>query len=266
MNAVVMVMMLLTFRRSVSAWSSGIATSTFSRSSRSHSSAMKKRCLAGAVSASYTWPASTFPTATGPRLFVTARDDRQGGGVAPLRSVFESTGEDANQQGHEFRPGTLILVEVLSFGPLGGSVHVVGLSHNPDDVIPENEPPLATGLILQKEIHYFRQSRGNVDVVRGEVLPAYVEKVRDDGKLDIALRPFGGRAKTEEASVQIMNRLKDVGEMPIGDKSPPEDIAREFPGMSKGAFKKALAALYKINKVQPGPYTIQLISDQSEEG
>lgn len=90
-------------------------------------------------------------------------------------------------------------------------------------------------LIYQKEIAYFRAARDNVDVVRGEILPAYVQKVRDDGKLDIGLRAFGGKQKSLEVSELIMDRLEwsEDGVLPVGDKSPPEEINMEFPGVSK---------------------------------
>jgi predicted RNA-binding protein (virulence factor B family) len=90
-------------------------------------------------------------------------------------------------------------------------------------------------LIYQKEIAYFRSARNNVDVVRGEILPAYVQKIRDDGKLDICLRAFGGKQKSLEVSEMIMDHLEwsEVGVLPVGDKSPLEDINREFPGVSK---------------------------------
>lgn len=203
-----------------------------------------------------------------------------------------------------FQPGDRIQVEILSFGPLGASVDIVASSHDPNSVIPTSEPALGRGLILQKEIQYFRESRGNLDVLRGEVIPAYIEKIRDDQleqqidgeqqqqqqreyddyksyknerkqylppherRYDICLREYGGRAKAESLASQIMARLQEqqqqvggegVGELPIGDKSPPDHIAREFPGASKGSFKKAVAALYKQGKVKPGPHSIKLI-------
>ena len=67
----------------------------------------------------------------------------------------------------------------MSFGPLGASVAVVGIGHGEDvRLVPVDAEPYATGLIVQQEISYFRKSRNNVDVVRGEVLPAYVLKIR----------------------------------------------------------------------------------------
>lgn len=155
-------------------------------------------------------------------------------------------------------------IEVLSFGPLGASVDIVGLGHSPDNLIPETEPPLGKGLVLQKEIHYFRQGRNNVDVIKGEVLPAYVEKVREDGRMDIALRTPGGKAKAQEVGKLILERLEWAPDntLPIGDKSSPEAIGEEFPGVSKGAFKKAVSALYKKGLVQPGPDSIELMNKE----
>jgi hypothetical protein len=176
------------------------------------------------------------------------------------RPSLRSSSNDEGSSEPYFLPGEKIQVEVISFGPLGASVEVIGKGHADEDLIPESEPALGKGLILQKEIHFFRQSRGDVDVVRGEVLPAYVERVRDTGKIDIALRTFGGKAKAEQMAEQILERLElaSGGTLPIGDKSSPEAIGQEFPGVSKGTFKKAVAVLYKQGKVLPSPDSITL--------
>ena len=144
---------------------------------------------------------------------------------------------------------------------MGSSVFVIGMGHNPDNLIPEEDPPLGQGLVLQREIQYFRQARDNVDVVVGEILPAYVEEIRDDGKLHISLRPAGGRAKSSDVGERILEKLERSknGSLPIGDKSKPEEIALEFPGVSKLVFKKAVSALYKQGRVQPGAKSISLM-------
>lgn len=185
--------------------------------------------------------------------------------AAPISTIrfLSSASNNNNGGGDSFRIGDAIQIEVTSFGPMGASVDVVGQGHNPDSLIPENDPALGQGLILQKEIHYFRQARDNIDVVQGEVLPAYVEYINDDGKLNICLRKFGGQAKAEEVSEMIMERLEEAsGELDLGDKSSPEDIAREFPGVSKGAFKKAIGALYRKGKLKPGPYSISVMEER----
>lgn len=181
-----------------------------------------------------------------------------------------------------FRPGDKIQVEVTSFGPLGASVDVIGIGHGVDvPLLEPEEPPFAQGIILQQEIKYFRSARSNVDVVRGEILPAYVQSIReiepsrddedeeddsDDSspptiKLDICLRSFGGKAKSEEVGAMILERLQatDNGILYIGEKSSPVEINYEFPGVSKSVFKKALGGLYKKRLVQPGPDSIELM-------
>jgi predicted RNA-binding protein (virulence factor B family) len=158
----------------------------------------------------------------------------------------------------------MVQVEVVNFGPLGASVEVIGLGHGPQaQYIPADDPPLGVGLVLQKEIAYFRASRNNVDVVRGEILPGWVQAVRDeDGKLDVGLRPFGGKGKAQDLGNQIMERLEMEGIVNVGDKSSPEDIQAEFPGASKGAFKKAVGALYKKGLVEPGPTSVKLVQKE----
>lgn len=159
-----------------------------------------------------------------------------------------------------FKSGDKIQVEVISFGPLGASVEVIGCGHGVSDLISEDQPVLGRGLILQKEISFFRQGRNNVDVVRGEVLPAYVERIRENGRIDISLRAYGGKAKADEVSQQILDRLETTaGILNVGDKSSPEVINQEFPGISKSSFKRAVANLYKAGKVKPGPDSIELI-------
>jgi predicted RNA-binding protein (virulence factor B family) len=49
------------------------------------------------------------------------------------------------------------------------------------------------------------------------------------------------------------------GKLNIGEKSPPAEISREFPGVSKSVFKKALGGLYKKGLVKPGPDQIELM-------
>ena len=160
----------------------------------------------------------------------------------------------SNEFGGEvtFVAGDKIQVEVVNFGPLGASVEVIGLGHGDDvPLLPADAPEAyGYGLILQKEISYFRNARNNIDVVRGEILPAYVQNVRpEDGKLDISLRSFGGKAKSLDAGAQILERLEEIGgRLDIGEKSTPQEINDEFPGVSKSVFKKVICATVDIER------------------
>ena len=175
---------------------------------------------------------------------------------------FRLFSSDLDFDGNAFRRGSKVQVEVVSFGPLGASVNVIGMGHD-SALLDEGEDPYGVGLIYQKEIAYFRSARNNVDVVRGEILPAYIQKVRDDGKLDIGLRAFGGKAKSDEISDVIMDRLESSpdGILNVGDKSSPEEIEEEFPGVSKTSFKKAVGALFKKGLIQPSAKSISIKND-----
>lgn len=186
--------------------------------------------------------------------------------------IKQSSGDgDAGFLQPDFKKGDQIMVEVIFFGPLGASVDVVAHnSHQPADCIPQDEPALGRGMILQSEIIYFRRGRGGVDIVKYEILPAWVENIREgefedeDGesevRLDISLRPPGGKAKADVLGEQILQKLKDSdGKLHVGDKSSPEEINEAFPGASKSAFKKAVSGLYRRGLVSPGPESISLM-------
>jgi hypothetical protein len=75
-------------------------------------------------------------------------------------------------------------------------------------------------------------------------LRGYVGRIRDDGKLDISLRP-PGFAKVEPNAQKILELLrKNDGFLDLTDKSDPELIRTRL-AMSKKTFKKAIGTLYK---------------------
>ncbi|WP_337881382.1 S1-like domain-containing RNA-binding protein [Rheinheimera sp.] len=78
---------------------------------------------------------------------------------------------------------------------------------------------------------------------------AYVQKLRDDGKIDLLLdKP--GYEKTQQLTDLILAKLRKAGgTLPLSDKSSPEQIAAEF-GVSKKVFKQAIGALYKAGSIR----------------
>ena len=137
---------------------------------------------------------------------------------------------------------------IQKFGPLGASVSV-------DD-------GAAFGLVLQSEIALLREKRGS-DVLLGEAIPAFVEKVRDDNRLNIAFRPVGV-PRMKDTAQQLLEALEGSPSMsiPIGDKSPPEDISAYLYGVTKSDFKKAVGLLYKQGVVKPGPHSTELVPEE----
>ena len=91
----------------------------------------------------------------------------------------------------------------------------------------------------------------------GQKMSAYINKVRDDGKIDLLLdKP--GYTKNDELGNQIIVFLKqNNGTSHISDKSSPEIITRLF-GVSKKKFKQSVGALYKSGQIILGKDGIRL--------
>ncbi len=81
------------------------------------------------------------------------------------------------------------------------------------------------------------------NIKRGQRTVGYVEKVREDGKLDIRLSKVG-KEKTEDATERILEILRSEGMLKLTDKSRPDDIRKQLQ-MSKRTFKETIGKLYK---------------------
>jgi predicted RNA-binding protein (virulence factor B family) len=92
----------------------------------------------------------------------------------------------------------------------------------------------------------------------GQEIKGYIAGVRDDGRIDVSLQPDKGR-HVHSTFEKILKHLKDCGgKSKFGDKSPPEDIKREFQ-ISKKVFKQAIGGLYKQGKIIITKEGIELI-------
>lgn len=83
----------------------------------------------------------------------------------------------------------------------------------------------------------------------GEEIEVRINKVHDDGKLDLSLRERG-YVQMEEDSKIILTRLKEKGGfLPLNDSSHPNEIKKEL-HMSKSGFKRAVGKLFKDGIIQ----------------
>lgn len=106
------------------------------------------------------------------------------------------------------------------------------------------------GLIYENEI--FQR------LAWGDLVQAFVKKIREDGKIDISLRPLGYENAIEPDAQRVLDMLKAAeGKLPFSDKSDPVEIQSYFE-MSKKAFKKALGNLYKQKLIELGDGEIRL--------
>ena len=92
------------------------------------------------------------------------------------------------------------------------------------------------GLLFRNEVF---QSLSRDAEIRG-----YIKNIREDGKIDVSLRPQGFLNVIDVDCDAVMAALKERGSLVLTDKSSPEAIKRAL-SMSKKAFKKAVGFLYK---------------------
>lgn len=92
---------------------------------------------------------------------------------------------------------------------------------------------------------------------RGERIEAYVIRLREeDNKVDLSFVPVGYQKVDGEQARLLTILEKHHGRLPIGDKSPAEDVMR-LTGMSKKTFKMVLGSLYKAGLVTLAPTEVR---------
>ena len=76
----------------------------------------------------------------------------------------------------------------------------------------------------------------------------FIKELRADCKISLSLQPVGSEA-LDALQALILQKLEEGhGVLALSDKSPAEEIARQF-GVSKGNFKKAIGGLYKQGRI-----------------
>ncbi|ATC86653.1 MULTISPECIES: CvfB family protein [Pseudoalteromonas] len=93
----------------------------------------------------------------------------------------------------------------------------------------------------------------------GQKLKGFIQKVREDGKIDVVLEK-PGMGKVTDLGETIMQKLKNEGGViPLGDKSEPEAIKKMF-STSKANYKKAIGGLFKQELIDIEAKSIRLKS------
>lgn len=91
----------------------------------------------------------------------------------------------------------------------------------------------------------------------GDRFTAYIDHIRQDGKIDLTLQPTGRRHTLDFAEVLLRYLYENNGRCDLGDKSPAELIYDRFK-VSKKAYKKAIGDLYKRHLITIGDDGIRL--------
>ena len=98
------------------------------------------------------------------------------------------------------------------------------------------------GLLYRNEIFQ--------DLEEGMEVTGYIKTLREDGKVDVSLRPQGFRNVINLDVDKVLHKLEASREgfVLLTDKSSPESIRFQMQ-MSKKAFKKAVGNLYKQKRI-----------------
>ncbi|PQJ77711.1 DNA-binding protein [Polaribacter porphyrae] len=110
------------------------------------------------------------------------------------------------------------------------------------------------GLLFRSEV--FQDLEENMEVT------GYIKNIREDGKIDVSLRPQGFRNVIDADVEKVLEKLKNSREgfLLLTDKSSPDSI-RFHMKMSKKAFKKAVGNLYRRKLIVIKEDRIELLKE-----
>ncbi len=100
-------------------------------------------------------------------------------------------------------------------------------------------------------------------VEKGTHVKGYVKKVREDGKIDVALQKQGIAAAKDVTEILLEKLKEHKGFLSLSDVTPPE-VIHEVLGISKKNFKKAVGILYKEGKIELKENLIRLIVEKKK--
>lgn len=92
----------------------------------------------------------------------------------------------------------------------------------------------------------------------GDQKRGWVKKIREGNKIDLSLQVIGFKHILDLKDSLMIELEECGGQIPLGDKSSPEDIYNRLK-ISKKAFKKAAGSLYKERLVEISDFEIKLV-------
>ena len=122
----------------------------------------------------------------------------------------------------------------------------------------ERETDLGFVVIINDEVEGLLYSNEVFQILKkDDEIKGYIKKLRDDGKIDVSIKPQGFVYSIDDDCDIITSELKLKGIIKLSDKSSPEEIKIKL-NMSKKAFKKAIGFLYKRKIIIIGNDQIEL--------
>ncbi|MFP8968113.1 S1 RNA-binding domain-containing protein [Pokkaliibacter sp. CJK22405] len=144
-----------------------------------------------------------------------------------------------DETGHQYRRGQLVDLLIGERTDLG---YKAVINHT------------SWGLLYHSEI--FKPIR------KGFRIKGFIRGVREDGKVELSLEK-PGYGRINDIAERVLSQLTAAGgHLPLSDKSAPEAIQETF-GISKGAFKQAIGALYKQQLITIEKGGIRLVDEDA---
>ncbi len=110
---------------------------------------------------------------------------------------------------------------------------------------------------------YFEPGHDLPDI--GSFTTGTIQRIREDGKIDLTRRPTGLAAVEEAREIVLEALANSGGRLELSDRSPPETI-RQTLGLSKKAFKRALGSLYRERLIRIDENSIETVGSDGSDG
>ena len=125
----------------------------------------------------------------------------------------------------------------------------------------EKETALGYTVVINDEFDGLLYRNETFEDIEEEMeVDGYIKTIREDGKIDVSLRPQGFRNVIDKDVKKVLEKLKNSkeGYLLLTDKSSPDSIKFQLQ-MSKKALKKAIGNLYRNKLILLKEDRIELI-------
>lgn len=119
------------------------------------------------------------------------------------------------------------------------------------DLIIGKESPLGFSVLINEaEEGLLYRNEIFQELTEGQRIEGFIKKVREDGKVDVALQSQNFKNVISDLETKVVKKLDaNDGFLALSDKTSPEIIKDQLQ-MSKKNFKKAIGTLYKQQRIR----------------
>jgi hypothetical protein len=128
-------------------------------------------------------------------------------------------------------------------------------------LIIEQETPLGYIVLIEEQYEgLLYKSDTFTNVEENMEVTGFIKNIREDGKIDVSLRPQGYQNLIDNDVAVVLDKLTHSpnGYLLVTDKSSPDTIKAHF-NLSKKSFKKAVGSLYKQKQIVIKEDRIELV-------